>query len=87
MGRREKRGKEKEIKEKKEEEKRSEKLYILSNIYGDWTISFRQSKRQSSSMRQELRLGTRIHGFSQTLRGRGFSPTLVILGLRVIQMT
>ena len=61
----------------KEKEKRSEKLHLLSRIYGDWAVGFCQSKRQSSSTRRELRVGTRIRGFRQTLRGRGFSPTLV----------
>ena len=75
MERGERREKEKERKEKKEEEKRSENLHLLSRFYGDWTIGFRQSKRQSSSTRRELRVGTRIRGFIQTLRGRGFSPT------------
>ena len=83
-GEKEKRGKEKEREEKKEEGKWSEKLYLLSKIYGDQAVGFRRSKRQSSSKRRELRVGTRIGGFHQTPRGMGFSPTLVILGLRVI---
>ena len=80
--RREKGGKEKEKerKEKKEEENMSEKLHLLSRIY----VDFRWSKRQSLTTRRELRVGTRIRGFCQTLRGRGFSPTLVSLGLRAI---
>ena len=84
MGEKEKGGKEKERKEKKEEGKWSEKLYLLSKIYGDRVVGFRQSKRQSSSMRRKLRVGTRIWGFRQTPRGRGFSLTLVILDLRAI---
>ena len=58
VGRREKGGKEKEKKrkerrrkEKKEEEKMSEKLHILSRIYGDRAVGSRRSKRQSSSTR------------------------------------
>ena len=62
----------------------SEKLYLLSKIYGDRAVGFRRSKRQSLSTRRELHVGTRILGFHQTLRGRGFSSTLVILGMRVI---
>ena len=90
--RKERKREKKEKKEKKggepcvkgEERKRSEKLYLLSKIYGDRAIGFRWSKRQSSFTRRELRVGTRIWGFRQTPRGRGFPPTLVILGIRVI---
>ena len=39
----------KKRKDKKEEEKMSEKLHLLSKIYGDRAVSFRRSKRQSSS--------------------------------------
>ena len=63
---------------------RSEKLHILSRFFGDRTIGFRRSKRQSSSMRRELRVGTRIRGFPQTPRGRGSSPTRFIFSVRVI---
>ena len=76
--------KEKERKEKKEEEKMSEKLHLLSRIYGDWAVGFRRSKRQSSLTRRELCIGIRIWGFHQTPRGRDFSPTLSIFGLRTI---
>ena len=58
--RREREGKEKERKEKKEEEKMSDKLHLLSKIYGDRVVGFRQSKRQSSSTQLEVRVGTRI---------------------------
>ena len=58
--------KEKERKEKKEEEKRSEKLHLISRIYGDRAVDFRRSKRQSSSMQREFRVGTRIRSFHQT---------------------
>ena len=40
-----------ERKEKKEEGKWSEKLYLLSKIYGDRVVGFHRSKRQSSSTR------------------------------------
>ena len=49
-----------ERKEKKEEEEMSEKLHLLSRIHGDRAINFRQRKRQSSSTRRELRVGTII---------------------------
>ena len=75
MERGERREKEKERKEKREEEKRSEKLHLLSRFYGDWTVGFRWSKRQSPSMPRELCVDMRIRGFSQTPRGRVFSPT------------
>ena len=78
--------KEKERKEKREEEKMSEKLQLLSRFYGDRTIGFRRNKRQSSSTRRELCVGTRIWDFRQTLRGRSFSLTLFNSCLRVIQM-
>ena len=81
VGEKEKGGKEKE---KKEEEKRNEKLHLISRIYGDRVVGFHRSKRQSSSTRRELRVGIRIGGFRQTPRGRGFSPSLVTLGLRSI---
>ena len=74
-GERKSREKEKEIKEKREAEKMSEKLHFLSRFYGDRTVDFRRSKRQSSSTRRELRVGTRIQGFRQTMRVRGFSHT------------
>ena len=72
------------LREESRRGKDSEKLYLLSKIYGDRVVDFFRSKRQSSSTRRELRVGIRIWGFRQTLRGRGFSPTLVILGLRPI---
>ena len=64
----------------------SEKLPLLSRISRYWAVGFRRSKRQSSSTRQELRVGARIRGFHQTSRGRGSSPTRFIFSLRVIQM-
>ena len=53
-------------KEKREEEKMSKKLHLLSIFYGDQTIGFRRSKRQSSTTQQELCMGTRIWDFRQT---------------------
>ena len=55
-----KEGNKNERKGKKEEGKWSEKLHLISNIYGDRAIAFRRSKRQSSSMQRELRVGIRI---------------------------
>ena len=82
------RGKRRERKKKewkrKKKEKRSEKLHLLSRIYEDWIVGFLRSKRQNSSMQRELRVGIRIRGFRQTLRGKGFSHTLVTFGLRAI---
>ena len=46
---------------------------FLSKIYGNRTVSFRRSKRQSSSMHRELRVGTTILAFRQTPKGRKFS--------------
>ena len=48
------------------------------------SLVFIGCKRQSSSMRRELCMGTRIRGFRQTVRGRGSFPTLVIFDLRAI---
>ena len=64
-GERKNEGKEKERKEKREEKKRREKLHLLSRFYGDRTVGFHRSKRQSSSTQRELRVGTRIRGFCQ----------------------
>ena len=57
---REERKKKKQGKKKKGVRGETEKLYLLSNIYEDQAIDFRRSKRQSSSTRRELRVGTRI---------------------------
>ena len=84
MERRKKEGKKKVRKEKKEEGKWSEKFYFLSKIYGDRAVGFRRRKSQSSFTRREFHVGTRIWGFCKTPRDRGFSPTLVLLSLRVI---
>ena len=53
----------------------SEKLQLLSRICGDQAVGSGRSKRQSWSTQQELRMGTKISGFRQSSRGRGFSPT------------
>ena len=63
-----------------------EKLLLLSIISSDRTVGFRRSKKESSSTRQEFRVGMRIRGFRQTPRGRGSSPTQFIVSLRAIQM-
>ena len=76
--------KEKGKKEKREEEKKSEKLHLLFRFYGDRTVGFRRSKRQSSSTQRELRVGMRIRGFRKTPRGKGFSPTRFNFCLRSI---
>ena len=55
-----KEGKKTKIKENKEEGKWSEKLYLLSKIYGDRVVGFHRGKRKSSSTRLELRVGTKI---------------------------
>ena len=42
---------------------------LLSKIYGNRTIGFRRSRRQSWSMRRELHVSTEILAFRQTPRG------------------
>ena len=38
------------VKEKRERERKKENIFLLfSKIYGNWTVGFRQSKRQSWS--------------------------------------
>ena len=46
---------------------------LLSKIYENQTVGFRQSKRQSQSTHRELRMGTKILAFCQTPREREFS--------------
>ena len=46
---------------------------FLSHIYGNRTVDFRQSRRQSWTTRRELCIGTNILAFCQTLRGTKFS--------------
>ena len=86
--RREKGGKEKE-KKKKEKKRKKKKRGVRSS-----TLSLRfteigpsvfvEARGKVPSTRRELHVGTRIWGFRQTPRGRGFSHILVILGLRAI---
>ena len=68
-GRRKKKTDQKE----REKKKRKRGFLLLSKIYGDRTVDFRRSKRQSSSTRRELRMGTKIWEFCQTPRGREVS--------------
>ena len=42
---------------------RSDKLKFLSKIYGNRTVGFYRSKRQSRSTHRELRVGTKILEF------------------------
>ena len=84
-GRGEEDGKRK-VKKGERRRRMAEKLHFLSRFFGNWTVGFHRSKKESSSMRQELHVGTRIRGFFQTSRCRGFSPTLFNSCLRVIQM-
>ena len=63
-----KKKKKKERKEKKEEEKRSEKLHLISRIYGDRAVGFRRSKRQSSFTRRELHVGQEFRVFTKILK-------------------
>ena len=81
-------GKKEEKKKKKErkgeEEKMSEKLHLISRFYGDRTVGSGRSKRKSWSTQRELCVGTKISGFLQTPRCRGFSPTRFNSCLRVI---
>ena len=46
---------------------------FLSQIYGNRTVDFCRSKRQSWSTRRELRVGTDILAFRQTSKDRKFS--------------
>ena len=46
---------------------------LLSRIYENWTVGFRQSKRQNRSTHQELRMGNKILEFRQTPQGKEFS--------------
>ena len=70
----EKRERERErAKERERGGERKKGFPLLSKIYRDRAIGFCRSKRQSSSTRRELRMGTRIWGFRQTPKGRGFS--------------
>ena len=69
-------GKKKEGQEEKRKRKEREKekeVKLLSKIYGDWAVGCLRDKKRSSSMRQELRMNTKILKFHQTSRGRKFS--------------
>ena len=46
---------------------------LLSKIYGNRTVGFIRSRRQSRSTHRELHVGTKILAFCQTPRGREFS--------------
>ena len=46
---------------------------FLYHIYGNRTVDFYRSRRQSWTMRRELRVGTNILAFRQTSGGRKFS--------------
>ena len=70
-----------ESEREREREKRGlEREKIISQIYGNWTVGFRRSKRQSRSMHRELRVGTKILEFDEV---RNFI-TCVISSLKVI---
>ena len=56
---------------------------LLSHIYGNWTVDFYWNRRQSWTTRRELRVGTNILAFRQTLRGRNF-PTCVVSNLKAM---
>ena len=59
--------------EQEERERMEKKNSLLSKIYGNRTVGFLQSKKQSRSTHRELRVGTKILEFRQTPRGREFS--------------
>ena len=84
VGRGKRKESEKERKQKKEEERRSERLHLHFRIHGDWAFGIHRSKKKISSTQRELRVGSIIWGFRQTMKGRGFSPTWFSLGLRAI---
>ena len=63
----------------KRERKGKKDFLLLSKIYEDWIDGFRRSKRQSSFMHRELRVGTKILEFQV-----GNFPTWVISSLKVI---
>ena len=60
-------------KSRERERKYSEKLYLLSKIYGNRTVGFRRSKMQSRSTHRELHVSNKILEFRQTPRGKEFS--------------
>ena len=56
---------------------------LLFKIYGNRTIGFPRSRRQSRSTQRELCVGTKILEFHQTPRSKEFS-TFVISNLKAI---
>ena len=56
---------------------------FLSQIYGNWTVDFCQSKRQSWTTQRELRIGTNILAFLK-LQEVGNFPTCVISSLKAM---
>ena len=54
-------------------EREKKGFLLLSMISGGRTVGFRPSKRESYFTQRELRVGTKILEFRQTLRGREFS--------------
>ena len=82
----EKVGERKKERKKERRIRRREKLHFLSRFPDDWTVDSGQSKRRSWSTHRELRVGTKISGFRQTPRGRGFSHTWFNYCLRAIQI-
>ena len=59
--------------EKRERERKNKIFSLLSKIFGNRTVGFRRSKRQSRFTHRELRVGTKILKFRQTPQGREFS--------------
>ena len=59
--------------QEREREEKKKGVPLLSKIYGNRTLGFSRSKRQSRSMHRELHVGTKILEFRQTPRGREFS--------------
>ena len=60
---------------KREERERKKNFFssLLSKIYGNRTVGFHRSKRQSQSTHRELHVSTKILEFRQTPRDREFS--------------
>ena len=61
-----------EVREERENEFSFLFYLFFSQIYGNRTVDFRRSRRQSWYTRRELRIGTNILAFCQTLKGRKF---------------
>ena len=60
------RKKQKKIWRERTSRERKKKVSFLSKIYGNRTIGFHRSKRQSRSTHREQRVGTKILKFRQT---------------------